>query len=280
VALLINPNPTLNTRNNTAQHRVIILGASNVVRCLPTVIETARNTWGRPLEIMAAIGHGRSYGLTTTVLGRTLPGILQCDLWQDWQEREQLPTAALITDIGNDILFGATPSQIAAWVRECLRQIVERCDHIIMTELPLESVKPIGRQRFLLLRSVLFPRSRLTWDQGLSHGIELNDRVRELAREFDATLVKPKREWYGFDPIHIMMPQQKQAWRYILEAWSLRELSLHESSLRELVSATTNHDSRPAWRLARPKYRKLLGIVQRREQPSRSAADGTTLSVY
>jgi hypothetical protein len=98
----------------------------------------------------------------------------------------------------------------------------------------------------------------------------LNDRVCELAAEFGATLVKPKREWYGFDPIHIMLPQQKEAWRQILDGWSGAQPAQNHSAAM----------SRPGWRLARPKYRKLFGIVQRCDQPAKCAADGTTLSVY
>ena len=252
------------------QQRVIILGASNVVRCLPTVIETASELWGRPLELMAAIGHGRSFGITTTVLGRTLPGILECELWKEWSERQQLPTASLVTDIGNDILFGVSPEQIAEWLRQCLIQLADRSQRLIITELPLESVMPIGPQRYLFLRSILFPRSRLTWDQALSRGTQLNDAVCELAREFHATLVKPKREWYGFDPIHILIQHQKGAWRHILESWS----GEHD---HEIGTALVH---RPGWRLARPKYRKILGIVQRCDQPARCATDGTSLSVY
>ena len=255
---------------NSPARRVVILGASNVVRCLPTVIETACSHWGRPLEIMAAIGHGRSYGMTTTVMGRTLPGILQCDLWHEWLGRNHLPTAALITDIGNDVLFGAGPQQIAAWVRQCLESLVERSERLVITELPLDSVSTIGPRRFLFLRSMLFPRSRLSWDEAISRGQELNGLILELAREFQATVVKPKRDWYGFDPIHIVRRRQKDAWQDILAGWSLSEP----------CNAIGDQRSGPWWQFARPKYRELFGIVQRCQQPAICASDGTSLSVY
>jgi FixJ family two-component response regulator len=66
------------------------------VRSLSTVIETARLTWREPVEIMAAIGHGRSYGQNSVVFGRKISGIFPCALWQDLQNRPSLPTAALI----------------------------------------------------------------------------------------------------------------------------------------------------------------------------------------
>ncbi|MEX0819484.1 MAG: hypothetical protein WD070_07815, partial [Pirellulaceae bacterium] len=87
--------------------RVVLLGASNIARSPAIVFDSARSAWGSPLDIVAATGHGRSYGMTSCVLGRTLPGILQCGLWEALATRPLVPTAALLTDIGNDILYGA-----------------------------------------------------------------------------------------------------------------------------------------------------------------------------
>ena len=44
--------------------RVILLGASNLTRGISTVVEIAKTKWGSPLDIMSALGHGRSYGKT------------------------------------------------------------------------------------------------------------------------------------------------------------------------------------------------------------------------
>jgi hypothetical protein len=163
------------------QHRAIVLGASNVTMSISTVVETACRAWGRPLDLLAAIGHGRSYGAASSVLGRTLPGILECALWQEWQARSAIPTAALLTDIGYDILFGAHPERIALWIEHCLRRLRHTCDRIVVTELPLASVQRLGPRRFLALRSLLFPRSRVSWNESLERAQRLNGFVLELA---------------------------------------------------------------------------------------------------
>src|SRR3954465_11577323 len=100
----------------TPTRRVILLGASNLTRSFPTVVATVRQTWPEPVEIMAAMGHGRSYGQDSSVLGRKISGIFPCALWQDLQNRRRLPTSALVTDIGNDMLYGIPPNQILNWV--------------------------------------------------------------------------------------------------------------------------------------------------------------------
>ena len=93
------------------QRRVVLLGASNLTRGLSTAVEASRLRWGRPLEMLIAAGHGRSYGLTSRVLARTLPSILACGLWDELAQRATMPTAALITDIGSDLLYGAATAE-------------------------------------------------------------------------------------------------------------------------------------------------------------------------
>ena len=95
-----------------AARRVVLLGASNLTKGIGTVVETACRTWGQPLEVHAALGHGRSYGRTTSLLGRQLPGILECGLWPALERTPGVPTAALVTDIGNDLLYGEPVGQI------------------------------------------------------------------------------------------------------------------------------------------------------------------------
>src|ERR1700741_1738016 len=104
----------------TPTRRVILLGASNLTRSFPTVVATVRQTWDEPIEIMAAMGHGRSYGQDSRVLGRKISGIFPCALWQDLQNRAAMPTTALLTDIGNDLMFGATHDRLQNWIEGCL----------------------------------------------------------------------------------------------------------------------------------------------------------------
>ncbi|HEY2881946.1 MAG TPA: hypothetical protein VGJ15_05920, partial [Pirellulales bacterium] len=80
--------------------RIVLLGASNLTRGISTIVETAHNLWGPRLEILVASGHGRSYGLKSVFLGRALPAIIHCGLWEALAERRNVPTVAMITDIG------------------------------------------------------------------------------------------------------------------------------------------------------------------------------------
>jgi hypothetical protein len=251
--------------------RVILLGASNVTRSLSTVVETAELIWGPPLDVLAACGHGRSYGRTSCVFGRSLPGILECGLWDELSRRPALPAAALVTDIGNDILYGAGADQIAAWVAQCLTRLRAVCERIVITELPLARVASVTPRQYNLFRALLFPGSRVTWEDALHRVRELNERVAELARQQRAELRVPRIEWYGWDPIHIRRAAGPEAWSEILAGWS---------------DHAVTQRARGSWlrwlqlRRQRPLVRRLFGIEQRRAQPTCTLRSGSAISLY
>ena len=103
--------------------RVVLLGASNLTRSISTAVATAQLHFGRQLEVLVASGHGRSYGLKSWFLGRSLPPILECRLWNDLALRSNVPTTAMMTDIGNDILFNVPVPVIAAWIETVLDRL-------------------------------------------------------------------------------------------------------------------------------------------------------------
>ena len=68
------------------------------------------------------MGLGRSYGQRSTVLGRSLPGITECGLWPALQHGSG-PVHALITDVGNDVIYGVPVDRIVAWGSTCVDRL-------------------------------------------------------------------------------------------------------------------------------------------------------------
>jgi len=251
--------------------RAVLLGASNLVRSLSTVVDTAQRVWGSPLDFVAAIGHGRSYGRQSRVLMRSLPGITTCGLWSELASRPPASTAALITDIGNDLLYGASPHQIVEWVEQCLQRVSVMTSCIVITELPLESLAQVGPSRFLLMRAVLFPKSRLRYHEALDRARQLNCGVAALADRYHAQRVTPRREWFGFDPIHVRRRYREKAWRTMLLPWRVAGLS-PERGL----------SSFDRWKLLRlrPHRRRWFGVEQHQAQPAGVLSDGSLVSLF
>jgi hypothetical protein len=196
--------------------RIVALGASNLVRGLPTVVAEARAAWGPSVEVLAALGHGRSYGGRSAFLGRALPGILECGIWQELERRPDVPTRALITDVGNDILYGRPPAQVLDWVSEAADRLLRFTPDIVLAGLPLASISRLSNAKYLAFRSLLFPRSRMPLARAQDAAERIAAGLPAIAAARGLRLQNLREEWYGFDPIHIRSSHWQGAWREIL----------------------------------------------------------------
>ena len=181
----------------------------------PPPARTAGRTWrswprsasAARTECRAACWRGRCPGSSTR------------GLWKALAERPPLPTRGLITDVGNDILYGASPARILEWVEESLARLrslhrrrrggrpaagfhppavageVPRLSHLPLPPLPPDL--RAGHRR----RGARSPRASWAWPRG--HG---------------ARFVALRPEWYGLDPVHFRPGRWGEAWREILGA--------------------------------------------------------------
>lgn len=195
--------------------RVIVLGASNVTLGLPLIIDMVRAGFDGPLQLDIADSHGRSYGQWTTIPFRSVPGHLESGIWAE-QNRPPGSTHAIVTDIGNDLVYGNTVEQTADWVQQCVARLSEQGAEIVMTQLPLASVGTLGRWRYRLFKTIFFPGCKLSLDEIQTLALDLNQRVVAIARSVNATLIQPQPDWFGLDPIHIARQSRIAAWQKIL----------------------------------------------------------------
>ena len=196
--------------------RVVALGASNLTRGFQTVVSTARDAWGPGVEVLAALGHGRSYGARTQFVCRILPGILESGLWSELQSRPRTPTRGLVTDVGNDILYGFSAHQTLSWVEEALDRLSRVTQDIVLTDLPLASIRRLSSLRFLALRSILAPSCRLSLARVLEAAERVNEGLARLSAARRAKFFRLDPAWYGLDPIHIRPSLWCSAWQQIL----------------------------------------------------------------
>lgn len=211
---------------------VIVLGASNVSRGLARLTAITRRRANTALDLFVTAGHGRSYGAASRVAMRRLPSILGSGLWRAL-DREALAggggggsgavrqSSALVTDIGNDLLYGFAAGQVAAWVRESVRRLTERGSRTVVTRLPLASLEGVGPGRYRLLRMCYAPGCRLSLTELKTAAHELDQAVAAIASEFDATLVEQPSEWYGVDAIHVRRRRLDSLWHRVCDAWGL-----------------------------------------------------------
>lgn len=252
--------------------RVVLLGASNVALSFGNIVEAARQRWREPIEIMAAMGHGRSYGQDSLLLGRKISGIFSCALWQDLQRRPRMPTAALVTDIGNDLMYGVPSARVLEWVAGCLDRLAEAGATATITELPMRSLQRLGPRRFRFFRGLFFPRSELTLDEAVAGAAAINDGLARLAQQRKMSVISVLDAWYGFDPIHLRRGARSAAWPMLLahvaDGVSARSEALASIWERVYLACLAPHE------------RSFFGLRFRAEQPSARLRDGTTVSLY
>ncbi len=258
--------------------RIVLLGASNVARSLSPLIATARNVLGieGECDVLTAVGRGRSFGAWSKLFGRTLCGILQSEIWQALEREEDRgrPTFALITDIGNDLMYQHSVAQIVEWIGECIARLRRHEARIVMTALPMARISCIPPRQFVALRSTLFPRCSLSFDDLLSREGEIMSSVVELERAHYIPLIEQPREWYGFDPIHVRLRHYALAWRAILSHWRPE---------REIDDIALARPSFFRWlRLTRalPEEFRYFGVNFGRTQPAVMLRDGTRVWCY
>lgn len=248
--------------------RVVALGASNLTRGFQTLVASARSAWGPNVEIVAALGHGRSYGSPSRLAIRVLPSILDCGLWPHLESRPRVRARGLVTDVGNDILYGFSVEQILGWVGEAIHRLQHLTDDVVLTDLPLASIRRLSRTKFLLFRSLLVPSCRLSFDQVLEAAERVNLGLAELADARGIRFFRLDPEWYGFDPIHIRPSLWRPAWQEILGS----------------PPATEDHGASRAEALRlyfmRPERQWLAGSEQRSPQRGRRLASGGRLWLY
>lgn len=208
--------------DDLARRAVVILGASNVARGWTSLVESIHGlcTSGEPsdaaTDIFSAAGHGRSYGRRSRALARELPSIVDCGLWPALDAYRGEVTTALVTDIGNDLLYEQPVEQIERWVATCIDRLAAHTDRVTLTLLPEVSPRTIGRGRFLFFRTLFVPACRLSLDEIAGRAAALNDALARLAETTGVDLVEHDPAWYGLDPIHVVNRARHTAWERML----------------------------------------------------------------
>jgi len=203
----------------------VILGASNVSRGLPRLAAALRSRVDVPVDLFVAAGHGRSYGANSRVWMRRLPSILWCGLWRAL-DREGIGadggrTVALVTDVGNDILYGFPPEQVAGWVREAVGRLVDRGAKVALTRIPLEAVNRVGPGRYRALKTLLVPGCPLSIEGIKSSAAELDQRLTAIAAAFGLDTIDQPGQWYGFDTLHPRRRRLDTLWQRACDVWGL-----------------------------------------------------------
>jgi hypothetical protein len=200
-----------------APYLFIFLGASNLARGY-TALEKClvRCLVPHPVEILHAMGPGRGYCAEGGWLNIRYPSIGSSGILEAARERAQKAqqVTALITDIGNDIMYGVPVSEITA----CLNTLFKKFDaidaEVFVNPIPLDFSKDVSKCQFRLLRSVFYPHSAIDYGGARQAVDAINKFLRDSA-DGRIHLLPSAKDFCGVDKIHYSVFLGHKAWSLV-----------------------------------------------------------------
>lgn len=259
---------------------VALLGGSNLTLALPDAVEyLASRREARPLDLFVAHGPGRSYGSEAGLPGVRFPPLSQCGLFEALRQTlgspRDVPLRALLTDIGNDIMYDAAVSQIGDWVEQSAARLQDLGARVAVTSLPLASVLRIPLWKYRLLRPLIYPFHRLTREEALSRAQALQGTLETIARRLGVLVLPARPQWFAFDHIHLRRRARRKAMAEWLDA--LLEL---EPRVQKRHASAPLQVPRLALRLHPPVQYRLFGRRRCQPQCGLPVAPGTRLFCF
>ena len=262
---------------------VVALGASNLSRGLSRLVTICRRCTLKPIDLFAGAGHGRSYGANSRTWSRRLPSILGSGLWRSldrYSGGDALACTtrlAVITDIGNDLLYGFSVEQIVIWIEEIVFRLQQRGFDVVITQLPIESIQAVGSLRFHVLKSIFVPGCQHSLETIKDQSIQLNNEISSLSKSHRVTILRQPGSWYGIDAIHVKRSCLNKLWQCVGDGW--QKMSQEQDGMRE-------SDEFCGWQewsrigAASPEVRSLGGLMFFTPQPALQLADTTRIYLY
>ncbi len=193
---------------------IILMGASNLARgyaglanCLTRVLHPA------PVEILHASGPGRAYCVEGGLFNVTYPPIGTCGIGSAVRERAagKSRVAALLTDIGNDIMYGVSADEIIRCLGNLIDELRGLGAGVLATSIHVDLERDVGETYFKILRSVFYPGSGIQFSEAASAVRQINAFLEESAKE-KITLLRGVKEYCGADKIHYSLFKSHRFW--------------------------------------------------------------------
>ena len=196
----------------------IFLGASNLARSfhgLKYCIE--RCIFPRPASFVHAMGPGRGYVNRGGILNATYSPILNCGILEAVRNKKikDQSVVALITDIGNDIMYGVSSEKIINGLQYLLNALGEFKTNIFITSIPVDLEKDISELHFHIIRQIYFPKSPVKYSQASNNIKAINKFILQSSNK-KITVINDMKQFCGIDKIHYSILKSQSAWSHVV----------------------------------------------------------------
>jgi len=207
--------PSENSPIQTAQpYLFIFLGASNLARGYGALADCLIHCLSPdPVEILHALGPGRGYSAEGGIFNITYPPIGSSGILESAKRRKEKArkVIALITDIGNDIMYGVPAPEITACLGTLLQKLNALEAEVFIHPIPLDFSKDVSERQFRILRSIFYPHSRIDYLKAKEAVALVNGFLRDRAGG-RIHLLPSAKDFCGVDKIHYSIFRSHKAW--------------------------------------------------------------------
>jgi hypothetical protein len=195
----------------------LLLGASNLARANKGFVNyLERCLHPRPIHFLNALGPGRGYCVPGGILNIVYPPIGDCGILDAARIAKSSHVIALVTDIGNDIMYDIPAGQIIDKLDKLFGDLRRLDADILATIIPQFLENEMDAYQFRCLRTVFFPKSRVEMPAATAAVREINRFLRSEADD-RITLITGLEDFYWFDKIHFSPLKMHKAWNKIAQ---------------------------------------------------------------
>ena len=196
---------------------VMLLGASNLSRgCFALSRYMKACLHPRPVEVLIASGPGRGYCVPGGLLNASYPPIFSSDIFEAAQNKLEsgYRVVALVTDMGNDLMYGVPAESLIATIQQIFDRLQSMQAEVFYTTLPAAFEKRVHPIWFYILRTLLLPFSRVSYEKAKAGIIEVNQFLKNSTAEHRHWI--PDMDSYlGYDEIHYGWLRAHNAWSHV-----------------------------------------------------------------
>ncbi len=163
------------------------------------------------------MGPGRGYCAEGGIFNITYPPIGSSEIMESAKKRAEgaRKVIALITDIGNDIMYGVPVDEITA----CLNTVFQKLDtieaEVFVHPIPLNFSEDVSKLQFRVLRSIFYPNSVIDYNKAAEAVTTVNDFLRAKAGG-RIHLLPSAKDFCGVDKIHYSIFHSHKAWSRVV----------------------------------------------------------------
>ena len=199
----------------------LLMGASNLARGYSMLTHHLSECLEKnKTEFLNALGPGRGFCARGGIFNITYSPIQDCRIIESGEKKskEALHTVVLITDIGNDLMYGVSADTLIASLDIMIDEILKWDAEIFLTPIHVNLRKDVSPTIFLVLRSLLYPSSKVNYEEMDLSIFKVNDYLEEKVRKNETIhLITGLEAFAGLDRIHYSLFKTHEAWAAVTE---------------------------------------------------------------